>query len=96
MQPCERELLLRLDARRPRDVASGRALHQVLQQRGLADSGLAAQDEHPASTLSDTLDQLVQCRALGAPAMQHWHRRAIEHGEIGEGSPTRPGDASVK
>jgi hypothetical protein len=46
MQPSERELHLGLDARRPRPATSGRALKQVLKQRGLAGSGLTAQDQH--------------------------------------------------
>ena len=50
MQPGERELHLRLDARRSRDRGTQTRARQVVQQRGLADPGLAAQDQHPALT----------------------------------------------
>jgi len=48
VQPSEREFHLGLDARRSRDATSRRALQQVFQQRGLADSCLTAQDQHLA------------------------------------------------
>ena len=70
MQPRERELHLRLDARRARDAAPRRALHQVLQQRALADAGLAAQHQRAARTRAHARHQLIQRRALAAPAEQ--------------------------
>ena len=43
----ERELHLGLDARGPGDPAPLRGTRQVPEQRGLADPGLAAEDQHP-------------------------------------------------
>ena len=48
MQAGERELHLGLHSRGSNDAAAGCVLHQVLQQRGLADARLAAQDQHLA------------------------------------------------
>jgi hypothetical protein len=84
VQSGERELHLRLDARRPRDAAPRGAPGGVLQQRRLADPRLAAQDQHPALTGPDALHQTVQRLALAPPAEQsapsiairHCHRRA--------------------
>ena len=70
MQPGERELHLRLDARRPGDAAARRVPHQVLEQRALADAGLAAQHQRPARTRAHARHQLIQRRALAAPAEQ--------------------------
>ena len=42
LQTGKRELHLRLDTGRPGNAAPGRLLHQMLQQRALADPGLAA------------------------------------------------------
>ena len=70
MQPGERELHLRLDARRPGDAAAGRVLHQIAQQRALADAGLAAQQERPARARAHGRHELVQRLALPAPAEQ--------------------------
>ena len=82
LQPRERELHLRLDARGVRDAASGRAPHEVLQQRALADARLTAQHQRPARAGAHARDQLIQRRALVAPAKQppgissrHRHRR---------------------
>jgi hypothetical protein len=41
---------------------------QVIQQRGLADSRLAVQDQHPALTRPDLSQQPVHRRLLGQPA----------------------------
>ena len=70
MQPCERKLHLRLHARHPGDTAPRRAPHQVLQQRALADAGLAAQHQRAARTVAHTRQQLIQRRALAAPTEQ--------------------------
>ena len=58
LQPRERELHLRLDPGRPGDAAPGRVLHQILQQRALADPGLAAQHQRPARTRAHARHQL--------------------------------------
>ena len=50
MQARIRELHLVLDAGRSRDATPGRALHDVLQQRRLADARLAAHDQDLALT----------------------------------------------
>jgi hypothetical protein len=70
LQPRVRELHLRLDAGRPRDRAARRVLRQVLQQRALADAGLAAQHERPARACAHARHELIQRRALVAPAEQ--------------------------
>jgi hypothetical protein len=70
LQPRVRELHLRLDADRPGNVASGRMLHQILQQRALADPGLPAQHQRPARTRAHARHQLIQRRALAASAKQ--------------------------
>ena len=70
LQPRVRELHLRLDADRPGNAAPGRTLHQVLQQRALADPGFAAQHQRPARTRAHTRHQLIQRGALAAPAEQ--------------------------
>ena len=80
MQARERELHLRLHARRPRDPAARRALHQVLQQRGLADARLAAQHQHPALTRAHARQQLIQRLALAGPAEQPRHAIKCRHG----------------
>ena len=68
MQPGERELCLRLRARRPRDVMTTRAFQQVSQQRGLAGPCLATQDQRLAMTRSHVRHQPIQCLALTSPA----------------------------
>ena len=70
LQPRVRELHLRLDAGRPGNAAPGRVLHQILQQRALADPGLPAQHQRPARTRAHARHQLIQRRALAAPAKQ--------------------------
>ena len=54
-------------------------LQQVLQQRGLADPRLAAQDQHPALTRLHAGEQLVQRLALAAPATQRRSVIALGH-----------------
>ena len=80
MQPGERELHLRLDARRPRDAAAGRAAHEVVEQRALADAGLAAQQQRPARTRAHARHELIQRSALTAPAEQHLPGIRRRHG----------------
>ena len=55
---------------RARRAQPGRARHQVLQQRALADAGLAAQHQRPARARAHARHQLIQRRALAAPAEQ--------------------------
>ena len=70
LQPRVRELHLRLDSGRPGDGAPRRVLRQILQQRTLADPGIPAQHQRPARTRAHTRHQLIQRRALAAPAKQ--------------------------
>ena len=70
MQSGERELHLRLDARRPCDATSGRARHDVLEQRGLADSRFPTQNEHLALPGPRTRNETIQRLALGASTAQ--------------------------
>ena len=71
MHTGEREFHLGLHTDRTHHTAVRRALGHVLQQLGLADSGLAAQDKHPALTGPDRLKHPVKRRALVAPTQQH-------------------------
>jgi hypothetical protein len=70
MQTGERKLHLGLDARGSRDAASRRALHQVVQQHGLADTRLATHHEHATPTGPHTRHQGVQRLALVVPTEQ--------------------------
>ena len=70
LQHREGELHLRLHARRPDDLAPRRALHQMVQQRALADAGLTAQHQRPARARAHARHELIQRRALGVPAEQ--------------------------
>ena len=80
LQPGERELHLRLDARRPCDATAGRVVHQIGEQSALADAGLAAQQQRPARTRPHARHQLVQRRALATPAEQPPPRIRRRHG----------------
>ncbi len=71
---------------RSRDATPRRALHQVLQQRRLADPRFAAHDQHLALTRAHTRQQSIESVALVAPTAQHMPRR-IAH------SAARPADA---
>jgi hypothetical protein len=66
----EGQLHLGLDARGPGDPAPGRALGQVVQQRGLAHAGLASHDQHLALARVDAGQEPVQPRLLALPAPQ--------------------------
>jgi hypothetical protein len=70
VEPGERHVHFRLDTRHPRDAAAGRALRQVIQQRGLAGSRLPAQDQDPALACPHIGDQPVQHLALATAATQ--------------------------
>ena len=70
MQTRERELHLGLDARGAHDAEPGRPLVHVVQQRGLADARLTAQDQHAALTVPRLVQQLIQYRAFCVAATQ--------------------------
>ena len=70
MQAGERELHLGLDARRPGDPASLRGRRQMPQQGGLADSRLAAEDQHATLTRAHSRDESIQHVALAATVEQ--------------------------
>src|SRR5580704_221834 len=76
MQPGERELHLRLNAGDPDDPTPRRPLGDVLQQRRLADSCLAAHHEHRALPCPDALQLAVQHVALVMSASQHLAHQA--------------------
>ena len=70
LQPGERELHLGLDADRVEYPAARRPLGHVLQQRRLADTGLAAHHQRLALACANGADQLIEGRALATPAEQ--------------------------
>ena len=65
LQGGVRQLHLRLDASDPGDPHASRRRDRVLQQSGLADSGLAMYHQHGAATGARRLQQLAERRALG-------------------------------
>ena len=64
MQPRERQLHLGLDARDLRDAEARRLLSAVLQQRRLADTRLAPDDQDRALAATHVLQQPAQPLAL--------------------------------
>ena len=68
MDPSERQLHLRLNARELRDSVAGRLTGGVAQQRGLADAGLAADDQDLALASANPRQQPVEQFALAGPA----------------------------
>ena len=70
MQAGEGELHLGLDARCPGDPASRGGGRQISQQCGLADSRLAAKDQHTALTSAHGHNEPIQRIALGATVEQ--------------------------
>src|ERR1044071_6558021 len=72
VQAGERKLYLGLDADGAHDAALRRLRREVLQQRGLANSSLAAQDEGPAPARQDARDDVAEDIALAASAPQSW------------------------
>ena len=84
LQPRVRELHLRLDSSGSGDTARRSVCDKILQQRALANPGLAAQHQRPAQTRTHVRHRLIQRCALAAPAEQwprgnrsrHRHRRA--------------------
>jgi hypothetical protein len=79
VQPRKREFHLGLDARCTRNVATLSLLDQVLEQGGLPDTCLAAQDEYLALTSPGIGNDATKRLALGAPAMQPLPRKGIRH-----------------
>ena len=70
VEPGERHLHFRLDACHPRDAAADRALRQVIQQRRLARSRLAAQNQDAALAGPHVRGQPVEHLTLATTAMQ--------------------------
>ena len=70
MQAGERQLHLRLHARRTDHPAPRRPPGQVIQQRRLPHSRLAAQHQYPALTCPHGAGDLVEHAALGVPVRQ--------------------------
>jgi hypothetical protein len=85
VQSRERQLHLRLHARRPRNAAPRRLPGDVVEQRRLAHAGFAAQDEHTTLARPHSRHQAIEQLALAAPAAQlragiaarHIHRRSV-------------------
>jgi hypothetical protein len=80
MQPGKHEFHLRLHARRPSQPASRTASlpGQVLQQHGLADAGVTADDQDRAVSGPDRFDHVIERLALGAAAGQPVHACALD------------------
>ena len=70
MQRRERQFLLRVGTGRSHDATSCCVLHEVFQQRALADSCLTTQHQCPARTRTHVRRQPLQRRAFAAPAEQ--------------------------
>ena len=64
------ELHFPLDARSPNDAKILARLDRVLEQRGLADSGVSMHDEDGATTAARSLQKPVEHGALGLPSEQ--------------------------
>ncbi len=88
LQPRQRQLHLRLDATRPRDPASRRALHEVVQQYGLPHTCLSANDQHRASPRPDLFDDSVERNPFCSAAPQAWRALGAGHSAAHRQSPT--------
>ena len=71
VQRGEGDLRLRFDPAAAQDPHVGRSLSCVLEEGGLADTRLAADDEHAASRLASVLEEAAEPSALGVPAVEH-------------------------
>ena len=71
VQRGEGDVRLRFDPAAAQDLHVGRSLSCVLEEGGLADTRLAADDEHPASRLASVLEERAEPSALGVPAVEH-------------------------
>ena len=67
VQSGERELHLRLDAPGPDHAKAQRPASRIIQQRRLADPGLAAHDQHGAAASPRPVQYPIHRRALAAP-----------------------------
>jgi hypothetical protein len=92
VQAGERELHLRLDAGRARNPAPRRARCEVLEQRRLADTRLAAEDEQPALSAPHAGRQPIQLLALTPTAQQprRWEMR-VAHARVALSRPRAHG-----
>jgi hypothetical protein len=70
MDTGERQLHLGLHAGDAGDAAPGRRLHGVVEEGGLADSGLAAEHQHAAAPLVDGAKQPAESVALASAVAQ--------------------------
>jgi len=73
----EGQFHLGLHAHGPQDREAGRRVDQVLQQRRLADAGLATDDEDAAAAGTSVADQLVEGRTFGFPPQQPGWRHVV-------------------
>ena len=71
MEAGESHLHLRLHTPDARDTPCGRPVGDILEQRRLADPGLAAEHEHRALPAPYTLELAIQQLAFPAATMQH-------------------------
>ena len=70
MQSRIGELHLVLNTHRSQDATPGRASDHVFKQRRLANARLPAQDEGPADTTANRVEEAVEGRALGGASAQ--------------------------
>jgi hypothetical protein len=70
MQSRERQLHLGLDPADPGDAKGGRLLSAVLQEGGLADARLAADDQDRTLAAADVLQQPVERLAFAGSSQQ--------------------------
>ena len=70
-QRRELELRLRLDAKRAHDRHPLGAVDRVVEERRLADAGLATDHQRSGSALAGPIEELVEPRALALAAEQH-------------------------
>ena len=82
VQAGERELHLGLDARSPPDAAARGPRQQVLQQRRLADAGLAPDQQHPAVAGANGGHDVVEHGAFRAPTTERRTERGTSIGHL--------------
>ncbi len=71
VQRGERDVCLRFNPAADEDPHVGRSLSCVLEEGGLADTRLAADDEYTASRLASVLEKRAEPSALRFPAVEH-------------------------
>jgi hypothetical protein len=71
MERGERQLTLGLDPSAPQDSKVARPGHGLIEQSGLADSGLATEDQGSAPRPPGLVEQPIEEHALGRPAVEH-------------------------